>query len=83
MEGQSTLERAFELARQGRVRTVEEIRRQLTAEEFEMVDSHLAGPSIRKQITALIKASTLGRELERRGPPERKRHIHRVRQCRP
>jgi hypothetical protein len=73
MDGQSTLERAFELARQGRVHTVEEIRRQLTAENFEMVGSHLAGPSVRKQITALIKAATLDRRLGRCAPPEMKR----------
>jgi hypothetical protein len=73
MEGKSTLERAFELARQGRLRTLEEIRRQLSCEKFEMVDRHLAGLGIRKQIRALIKASATDREAERRGLPERKR----------
>lgn len=73
MQGQSILERAFEWARQGRVRTLEEIRRQLSSEKFEMVDSHLTGLSIRKQIRALIKASATGPEAKRPSLPEMKR----------
>jgi hypothetical protein len=48
------LERAFELARDSSCRNLEDIRRQLAAERYSQVAEHLAGSSVRKQITALI-----------------------------
>ena len=46
----STVERAFELARSGGFRTIEEIGRQLKLEQRDSVDAHLAGSSIRKDL---------------------------------
>ena len=56
-----TVERAFELARDGRCRTLEEIRRTLAREQFGNVDAHLAGFGIRTQLKALMHMSTAGR----------------------
>lgn len=50
----STLERAFELAREGRCHSVEDIRKTLSREKYDNVQAHLAGPAIAKQIRALI-----------------------------
>lgn len=57
MRGVSTVERAFELAREGRCRSVAEIRRQLFSERYPAVDSHLAGPTLRKQLAGLMRAA--------------------------
>ncbi len=48
--GQSTLERAFELARSGNCRTIDDIRRQLSREGFELVHAHISGGMITKQL---------------------------------
>ena len=46
----STVERAFELARGGSCRTIEEIARRLKQEQLDNVDAHLGGTSIRKEL---------------------------------
>ena len=46
----STVERAFELARTGGCRTIEELADQLKSEHLEAVDAHLFGSSIRKDL---------------------------------
>ncbi len=51
------IERAFELAKSGRVSSVEDIARQLKREHYEAVLSHLSGNSIRRQLTEVIKQS--------------------------
>jgi hypothetical protein len=51
----ATIERAFELARGGSCRTIDDIRQQLTREKFEAVQSHLSGQSIAKQLRAEIE----------------------------
>lgn len=48
------VERAFELAKSGRVRSLDDIRRTLTGEGFTHVESHLAGRSLRRQLKGLI-----------------------------
>lgn len=53
----STVERAYQLARSGAFSTVDEIRRALTEERYASVQEHLAGPSIRRALLALCKAS--------------------------
>lgn len=58
MAERSTIERAFELARSGSVRDVEELIRIVTKEGYEGVPSHLAGREIRRQLRALIQART-------------------------
>jgi hypothetical protein len=53
----STVERAYELARSGSCGTVEDIRRVLTAERYPSVQAHLAGPTIRRALLALCRAT--------------------------
>jgi hypothetical protein len=55
----SALERAFQLARSGRLATVDDIKKQLKQEGYE-VSSAYAGPSLRSQLRDLIKAAHLG-----------------------
>lgn len=49
-----TIERAFQLAREGACRSISDIRECLTAEGYEGVFSHLNGMSIRRQLTAAL-----------------------------
>lgn len=51
----TTVERAFELAREGICQSLTDIRRELAREKFSNVDSHLDGRSLRTQLKALIK----------------------------
>jgi len=46
----STIERAFELARSGSCRSIDEIARRLKQEQLDNVDAHLGGASIRKDL---------------------------------
>jgi len=46
----ATIERAFELARSGSCRSIEEIAHRLKQEQAENVDAHLGGTSIRKDL---------------------------------
>jgi hypothetical protein len=54
----SALERAFQLARSGRLATVDDIKKQLKQEGYE-VSSAYAGRSLRSQLRDLIKAAHL------------------------
>lgn len=49
----STVERAYELARNGPSTSVDDIRRQLEREGFASVSSHLGGPTLRRQLRQL------------------------------
>lgn len=51
------IERAFELARLGQCRTLEDIRKTLSRECYSSVDAHLSGGTIRRQLKALIHAT--------------------------
>lgn len=51
----STVERAFELARDGTCRVLTDLRRRLVHEGYANVENHLSGGSIKKQLTALMK----------------------------
>lgn len=53
---QSTLERAFELARTGPHGDLSSIRRQLVREKYDHVDPHLSGVAIRKQLNAILQS---------------------------
>ena len=53
----STVERAFELAREGRCRSVADIRRKLTAERHDRVEENLRGSAIQKQLRHAIAAA--------------------------
>ena len=61
MTGQTTLERAFALARSGDCSNVNEIRQRLRAERFDQVDAHLAGPSLSRQLRALCEQAAAER----------------------
>jgi glycosyltransferase involved in cell wall biosynthesis len=50
----TTIERAFELAREGRCHSIDDIRRALTHENYDNVQAHLAGPAIARQMRLLI-----------------------------
>ena len=53
----TALERAFELARSGRVSTVSEITMSLSRDGYSA--NQLDGPSLRRQLTGLIRARRL------------------------
>ena len=61
MQSPTTLERAFALARTGDYATVADIRQRLRAERFDLVDAHLAGPSLARQLRALCEHARAGR----------------------
>lgn len=56
----SALERAFQLARSGRISTVDDIKKQLKQEGYDVSSREYAGPSLRSQLRELIKAAALG-----------------------
>jgi len=60
-----TIERAYQLARTGNCRTVDDIVRQLSAERYESPQAHLAGKSLRLELRRLIK---MRRESAADGP---------------
>ncbi len=60
-------ERAFQLARSGECRSVEEVRKRLVAEKYEMVDAHLSGPLIRRQLRQACRTA--------RGEPLRRKQL--------
>jgi len=66
----STIERAFELARAGSCRTIEEIVRQLRQEQMDQVDAHLGGSSIRKELRQACAESRIRRERGSEPPAE-------------
>lgn len=55
MRPRSTVERAYELARQGPSTSLEDIRRQLEREHYASVAAHLAGPTIRRELRLLCR----------------------------
>lgn len=59
----STVERAFEIAQDRKCRDLSDIRRQLLAEGYTSVQSHLAGSSIRRQLLALLKQDAGGQRF--------------------
>lgn len=65
----ATIERAFELARSGSCRTIEEIVRRLRQEQMDQVDAHLGGHSIRKELRQVCAESRARREGRDGDPP--------------
>ena len=55
MSHRKTVERAFELAREGSCRSVGEIRRKLKEERFDMIEAHLASGAIKRQLIQMMK----------------------------
>ena len=56
----STVERAFELAREGKCLTVQQIRKQLAAEGYAAIHAHLEGAGIGQQLRAAMRESAAG-----------------------
>lgn len=56
MTQQNPVQRAFELARSGECRSVEDVRRRLKAERFENVDGHISGPTIKRQLMEAMRS---------------------------
>jgi hypothetical protein len=52
----TTVERAFEIARGGGVRTIRDIRLRLKSEGFEGVQDHLNGTLLQKQLRIVMNA---------------------------
>lgn len=63
MSAADAIERALQLAASGKYSNLEGIRRTLVRENYEDVDQHLAGASIKAQIKALLAKSAMGDEL--------------------
>lgn len=53
---ENVVERAFELARSGGFQSISDLARALKNEHGVAVESHLSSPSLRKQLTAIMKA---------------------------
>lgn len=60
----STIERAFQLAKEGPCHSVVDIRERLTAEGYEGVFSHLNGLGIRRQLTEALVARGVTRPVD-------------------
>jgi virulence-associated protein VapD len=52
----TTLERAYELAREGRCRTVSDIKQALSAEGFDRIQDSLYGPTLSADLRKLCQA---------------------------
>ena len=68
------IERAFEIARQGQCRTVDEIRKTLARECYSSVDAHLSGGSIKRQLKALIHSPRNQIPHPHLEPPKESKH---------
>jgi len=68
MNEKSLIERALELARSGAYERIDQIERQLNAEGYSNVASHLDAPSLRRQLSQLGRAAR-GEPLKARGRP--------------
>ena len=51
------IERAYQLAKSGECQDIKELERRLRAEQYEAVLQHLNGPSLRRELMALVRAS--------------------------
>jgi len=68
MHGKTLIERAIELAKSGSYDRIDQIERQLNAEGYSNVASHLDGPSLRRQLNQLSRAAR-GEPVRARGRP--------------
>jgi len=50
------IQRAFEIARSGKARSITDIRTQLRLEGFDHIQSHFSSSSLQKQLRDLIKS---------------------------
>ena len=52
---QTTLERAFQIARGGQCASLKDLEKQLKSEQFDGVDAQLMGKSVRDQLRTIIE----------------------------
>lgn len=60
LRAQSTVERAYQLAREGPCTSLDDIRRQLEQERYGSVNAHLSGPTIRRQLRQICRDRIVG-----------------------
>lgn len=53
---EGTVARAFELARGGSCKSVSDIRRRLKQEGYPAIEEHFSGPTMKKQLSALLNS---------------------------
>lgn len=58
---QSTVERAYQLAREGPCTTLDDIRRRLEQERYGSVNAHLSGATIRRHLRQLCRDRIVAR----------------------
>lgn len=61
-QNKTTLERAFELAKSGRFKSASDLKRAVAAEGYQK--SQLDGPSLTRQLTAIIKSNLVSTSEE-------------------
>ena len=59
MASNSAIDRAFELARSGKYRSVSEVIRHLAAHDREAVEAHLAQPAARRELILICSEAWL------------------------
>ena len=64
MHRQTTIERAYELARFGPCESLSEVRAQLKRERHESVEDHLSGTTIARQLRALFLEKRAGQSAD-------------------
>lgn len=76
----STVERAFEIAREGQCLTVQQIRRQLAVEGYPAIHAHLEGATIGQQLRAAMQEAAASGEGNRLMPTaeQRAHYAHRA-----
>jgi hypothetical protein len=62
---QSTVERAYDLARNGPCSSLDDIRRTLEQERYASVNAHLSGPTIRRQLRQLCRDRATAQRADR------------------
>lgn len=57
MMQEGTVSRAFELAKGGQCKTISDIRRRLKQEGYSAIEEHFSGPTMKKQLTSLLRSA--------------------------
>ena len=65
----TTLERAYELAREGRCRTVSDIKQALSAEGFDRIQDSLYGPTLSAALRKLCQVHSVAPAEQAGGQP--------------
>lgn len=60
MNGRTTIEQAFALARAGECRTLEQLKQRLRKEGFDAVEEHLSGALTKRELRILMQGAGAG-----------------------